>query len=118
MFKIPKENRIKSGLLASDASFGKNGAFSFQLSNRTTLYCIASSEGDWEHVSVYAKSDGKDRVTTWPEMYKVKNKFWDEEYAVVQFHHPKSSYVNSHPFSLHLWRPIKVDIILPCIEFV
>lgn len=40
------------------------------------------------------------------EMCKVKDLFWGEEDCVVQFHPPKSVYVNNHEFVLHLWRKI------------
>lgn len=39
-------------------------------------------------------------------MCKVKDLFWGEEDCVVQFHPPKSVYVNNHEFVLHLWRKI------------
>ena len=31
----------------------------------------------------------------------------------VQYHPPKSEYVNNHKYCLHLWRPISGDIIYP-----
>jgi hypothetical protein len=33
----------------------------------------------------------------------VKDLFWSEHECVVQFHPPRSVYVNNHPFCLHLW---------------
>lgn len=81
------------------------GAFSvFCPVSRAWLKIIAS-QGDaeipWEHVSVSLR----DRVPTWDEMCWVKDQFFDEEETVVQFHPPRSEYVNHHPFCLHLWRP-------------
>jgi hypothetical protein len=32
---------------------------------------------------------------------------------VVQFHPPKSQYVNCHPYCLHLWRNKNQEVILP-----
>lgn len=43
----------------------------------------------------------------------VKGKFWDPEAAVVQYHPPASAYLNCHPYCLHLWRPIDVEMLLP-----
>ena len=34
----------------------------------------------------------------------VKDLFWDETETVIQFHPPRSEYVNNHNFCLHLWR--------------
>ena len=34
--------------------------------------------------------------------------FWDEDDCVIQYHPPRSEYVNNHQNCLHLWRPIGV----------
>lgn len=65
--------------------------------------------GEWEHVSVSCA----DRCPTWDEMAMVKGLFWDEEETVVQFHPPRSQYVNAHPYCLHLWRHVGHDPELP-----
>jgi hypothetical protein len=72
---------------------------------------LAATEGiEWEHVSariVVLDKKGSaigGRVPTWNEMCWIKNLFFEEEEAVVQFHPPKSEYVNNHPHVLHLWR--------------
>jgi hypothetical protein len=57
----------------------------------------------WEHVSVSLARVGKARLPNWEEMQFVKNLFWHEEDCVVQFHPPKSEYVNNYRV-LHLWR--------------
>jgi hypothetical protein len=43
----------------------------------------------------------------------VKDLFWDEEECVVQFHPPKSKYVNHHTRCLHLWKQIGVVVPMP-----
>ena len=63
----------------------------------------------WEHVSVSTP----ERCPTWEEMCWIKDLFWDEEETVVQYHPPKSRYVNMHPFTLHLWRPTRSKDRLP-----
>lgn len=69
---------------------------------------VIASEGDrelgvpWEHVSVSIPT----RCPNWPEMCHIKELFWDDEDAVIQFHPPKSEYVNNHNYCLHLWRPM------------
>lgn len=91
--------------------------------NKITDYkyvILISSVMDWEHVSItmldYRKNKhGKTvkRCLTWEEMCYIKDLFFKEEEAVMQLHPPKSDYVNNHPYCLHLWRPMKVEIPLP-----
>jgi hypothetical protein len=112
MFKVPEEYRITDHpFLSSDTSYGNQGAFQFPLKKwiRNTMYkgylfCIASEECGWEHVSVHLELAGKKITPLWDDMCYIKNKFWNQEDCVVQFHPPKSEYVNQHPNTLHLWR--------------
>jgi hypothetical protein len=71
---------------------------------------VENSQFSWEHVSV---STSRARTPTWAEMCQVKDLFWDEEDCVVQYHPPRSDYVNHHPYVLHLWRPIGVTLPRP-----
>lgn len=64
---------------------------------------------EWEHVSVSTPV----RCPTWDEMSYVKSMFWDDEDAVIQFHPPRSEYVNCHPYCLHLWRPVGIELPRP-----
>lgn len=114
MFHVPEKYRITNSFhpLSSDSSYGNNGAFEIiisKLKNRVTLFCIASDGAGWEHVSVSLKT----RTPTWNEMCFIKNLFWDEEDCVIQFHPPKSDYINNHEYCLHLWRPIEIEIPRP-----
>jgi len=43
----------------------------------------------------------------------VKSMFFEDEETVIQFHPPKSEYVNYHPFCLHLWRIVGEAFPLP-----
>ena len=70
---------------------------------------IASDGAGWEHVSVSLKN----RTPNWAEMCFIKDLFWNEEDCVVQFHPPKSEYVDNHPNCLHLWKPIGKQIKTP-----
>jgi len=97
MFKLPEKLRVSMGDMRFEE--GKNGYF--QLTRlQGTLNIVASDGLGWEHVSVSHPA----RIPTWAEMCKIKSLFWDEEDLVVQFHPPKSQYVNCHPRTLHLWR--------------
>jgi hypothetical protein len=68
----------------------------------------------WEHVSASLAT----RCPTWAEMAWVKGLFWEDEEQVVQFHPPRSAYVNRHPNCLHLWRCPGHEPALPPLECV
>lgn len=57
----------------------------------------------WEHVSI----DGKKRMPDWNEMCMLKDMFFKDDESCVQYHPPKSEYVNNIPYCLHIWRPIE-----------
>ena len=46
-------------------------------------------------------------------MCYVKGLFWEDHECVMQLHPPKSDYVNNHPYCLHMWRPLDVEIPRP-----
>lgn len=109
--------RGELGFWSSTPDDGMNGVFSIPLpgfGHRVIAQCIVSDGAEpeaiaaagaqWEHVSVHILEYGKQRTPTWQEMCMVKDIFWDEEECVVQFHPPKSEYVNNHPHVLHLWK--------------
>lgn len=120
-FHVPEKYRVRTGRLGTDKSYGNNGCFflpAISPSRPLVLQCIAS-DGDgwveqglelpaWEHVSVSTPS----RCPTWGELCQVKAMFWDDD-LVIQFHPLKSDYVNDHPYCLHLWRPIGIEIPTP-----
>ncbi len=101
-----ESGRVTEGHFASDCGSGPFGAF-FVWSpiEKEKLKIIASgaheiSEG-WEHVSISCVG----RCPTWDELCFIKDLFWEPEECVIQFHPPKSEYINHHPFCLHLWKP-------------
>lgn len=105
--------RIRSGPYAS--STGDNwGAFIMPGPKGADLKIIAAPGEDpvtegWDHVSVSCKN----RIPNWIEMCFVKDLFWMPEDCVVQFHIPKSNYINYHPFVLHMWRWTKGEFPRP-----
>lgn len=103
--------RIKKGPLISDKSYGPNGAFKVPGPNKATLNIIVSNGEGWEHASVSVHK--KERTPTWEEMCFVKDLFWDTEEEVIQYHPRRSEYINCHPGTLHLWRPIGIEIKRP-----
>ena len=108
MFHVPNQFRIRSGQMGSDDSIGNNGAFMINLSPEVQIGVIAADDGGWEHVSASLRT----RCPLWSEMCAIKDLFWDPEDCVMQFHPPRS-YVNCHPYCLHLWRPIAGEILRP-----
>lgn len=77
------------------------------------LRILASTPDDsaleFDHVSVSLPM----RCPTWEEMCKVKDLFFEEEDQVIQYHPPKSEYVNNHRFCLHLWKWTKGKLPSP-----
>ena len=117
-FHVPNLNRIREGSLASSDDYGNNGAFFVPFVLKGTrrkhpkkagLWIIASDGHGWEHVSVSAPG----RCPFWAEMCRIKDVFWDPEDVVIQYHPAASQYVNNHPHTLHLWRPMFSTIPIP-----
>lgn len=77
--------------------------------DKQTLLVLASSDGGWEHVSVSRRT----RCPNWAEMAYIKDLFFRDDEAVVEFHVPKSEHVNDHPYCLHLWRPTDFELPRP-----
>jgi hypothetical protein len=109
-FHVPEKYRVRTGPMPSDESNGNNGQFIVKsLKLKIPLACQSSDEFGWEHVSISTKI----RCPTWEEMCFIKDLFWDDEDQVIQYHPPKSAYINCHPYCLHLWRPIGRELIRP-----
>lgn len=109
MMKVPEQYRVKEGHpLASDVRYGNNGLFRVPHESYT-LNVIASDGEGWEHVSVSLPN----RTPNWKQMCFIKDLFWSDEDTVVQYHPPKSEYVNNHEHCLHLWKPIGAQITTP-----
>lgn len=105
--------RVKQGPMAGKSSWGPYGAFFVYGPCGRDLKIIAAAgeyaeTGGWEHVSVSTES----RPPNWPEMCFVKDLFWADDECVIQFHPPRSEYVNNHPHCLHLWKP-PYEVVLP-----
>lgn len=75
---------------------------------------IAGSDPQWEHVSASFER----RCPTWNEMSMLKSLFWDDDECVLQYHPPRTQYVNIHPFTLHLWKPVGFKFPIPPMHYV
>jgi hypothetical protein len=112
--RLLENYRDKKGWYATDA--GTNfGAFWVPFGNdKMRIIADDGTDSGWEHVSC----SFIDRCPTWDEMCRVKDLFWDAEECAVQYHPPKSEYVNNFPYCLHLWRKIGQNWETPPREFV
>jgi hypothetical protein len=105
--------RVRNGPSGSDESYGNNGQFVLSGLKGEKLFVQVSDGMGWEHVSVSVFRSRLKRCPTWEEMCYVKDLFWEDEECVVQYHPPRSDYVNCHNFVLHLFKPIGIDIPRP-----
>jgi hypothetical protein len=104
-----EDGRIRDGPFGSDASYGLTGAFLVMGPTGARLKIVASDGEGWEHVSVSAER----RTPNWTEMCFVKDLFWRDDECVIQYHPPKSEYVNCHPYCPHLWKPLDLPLPMP-----
>lgn len=115
-FHVPNQWRIRTGVMGSTNANGNNGAFFIPSYPGKAPFKVVASDGAitedaeaWEHVSVSLP----DRTPTWAEMCALKSIFWDDEDTVVQFHPPRSEWVNNHQHCLHMWRPVGLVVPRP-----
>lgn len=126
--------RIKEGEFATPPG-AHYGQFVLPVDSEATLFAVViatdgtggdlepeyAEAGLWEHVSLHiryrtlrgANDKPLTRTPTWDEMCAVKQRFWNDEEAVIQIHPPRSQYINTHPHVLHLWRPTHKEVPLP-----
>lgn len=114
MKTINEIRKLNNLLIEETASDGGTGYIYLGGTKSKPARVVFSWGGDWEHVSVSFPN----RCLTWEEMCRVKDMFWNEDECVVQYHPPKSEYVNNHPYCLHLWRKCGENFELPPKNFV
>jgi len=130
VFRVPEKYRLKAAEIYSAGQTCEGlsvGCFKIPrpFSHRRKsdsgnfLLCIASNGfgateaglSKWEHVSVSIFR--RKMCPSWEDMCLAKSIFWEPEDCVVQFHPPESDYVNQHPYTLHLWRPVELALPRP-----
>lgn len=108
--------RTRHPLLPPTKKGDSNGWFEIPRSHKygplNILFSSGGSVVDWEHASV-AVSPTNIKPPNWEQMCFVKSMFWGEDEAVMQFHPPKTAYVNNHPGCLHLWKKKNHEFELP-----
>lgn len=103
--EIRASGKVLVGQVGADGGMGEIHL------NKWTGSVIWSYGGGWEHVSV---SPYKKHITpSWDDMCKIKELFYKDEECVVQYHPPKTEYVNLQTNCLHLWRPINQELPAP-----
>jgi len=108
--ELVERYRVKSGAWASKEGDSFGLFFVSIPAKNITLKVLSSPfEDEWQHVSISLPN----RCPTWNEMCLVKDLFYGEDATVVQFHPPKSDYVNNHNFCLHLWANTQKEIPRP-----
>jgi hypothetical protein len=121
-FHVPEAARVTRGPMGTTPNAGQFGAFvlpSVEPGWQLALICDDGTNTEveesisWEHVSVRAYRGTQSRTPTWKEMAFVKDTCWDAEDVVVEYHPPKSEYVNAHPHVLHLWRNTRLPFPRP-----
>lgn len=119
-----EKGRVRAGAYRT-ARGDRMGAFALKAPSGDYLTALVSDGSDWaahglpgpafEHVSVSVRPAGGQpgRCPTWDEMCWVKGLFWGPDECVLQYHPPAAVYVNMHPHTLHLWKPVGVEVLLP-----
>lgn len=85
------------------------GLFDIHQASRLTLRVLVGDGMGWDHISVSTI----ERIPTWKEMCLIKELFFEDECCVIQYHPPKSKYINIHNYVLHMWHKQGVEYELP-----
>lgn len=102
-------------IVKETADDGFDGFIDLRASKRRATAVFRASWGlGWDHVSI----SFRDRCPTWDEMCEVKDIFFKEDEACVEYHPAKADYVNIHTYCLHIWRPQEIEIPKPPIYMV
>jgi hypothetical protein len=102
--------RITTGPFASKESDGWNGDFMVPLDG--DLYHVRISDGlGWRHLSV--TNAQRKRTPSWEIMCRLKDYFFADDEWAVQYHPAKEDNINDHPFCLHIWAPLDVELPRP-----
>lgn len=101
MKSIEEMHKAPRVLVMTKSDDGFNGTIHMP---KWTGSIVVSWGGGWEHVSV--RPFKKHITPSWDDMCYIKNLFWNDKECAVQYHPPKSQYVNNMPNCLHIWKPV------------
>lgn len=72
------------------------------------LVCVSRGLG-WEHLSVSFKN----KIPSWEVMQEMKEMFFEDTEDAFQYHPTKDDYINNNEYTLHIWRPLEIEIPKP-----
>lgn len=85
------------------------GGFTVEpITNKRLNFKFTKTHG-WEHLSVSMPN----KCPSWEQMCFIKDQFWRDDEACVEYHPKKEDYVNNHKYCLHIWRPYEVELPTP-----
>jgi hypothetical protein len=115
--KLCKANRwrVRKGQMASDETYGWNGAFLVPLEGELWHVVISDRMG-WKHLS--ASNAQKRMLPSWTVLTRLKDAFFGDDEWVVLYIPGKDDYINDHPFVHHLWTPLNQELPKPDIVLV
>ena len=85
------------------------GGFALEQVTRRRLNFKFTRANGWEHLSVSMPNT----CPSWEAMCYMKEQFWEDDEACVEYHPKKEDYVNNHPYCLHIWRPYETELPTP-----
>lgn len=87
---------------------GFNGIYVDPVERKNYFFVFSWGQG-WEHLSVSQRN----KTPSWDIMCRIKNVFWGEDEACVEYHPKKEDYVNLHPHCLHIWKEVGKEFPTP-----
>lgn len=108
MKKIDEIKATRNLTVLDEYQDGIMGIWTDPLTAKRYTYVFSWGEG-WEHLSVSTPS----KTPTWDIMCRFKNMFWNEDETCIEYHPAKEDYVNMHPYCLHIWKPIGIELPKP-----
>lgn len=96
-------------VIKAQAPNGGIGGYYYDRISDKRLNFIFSCQMGWEHLSVSMPN----KTPSWDQMCRMKDIFWGEDEACVQYHPKKEDYVNNHKHCLHIWKPADYELPTP-----
>lgn len=109
MKSIEEIKRTTNLIIEAEADNDGMGGKFYDKNTGKWLNFIFSYQMGWEHLSVSMPN----KTPSWDQMCMMKDIFWDEDEACVEYHPRKQDYVNNHPHCLHIWKPTEEHLPTP-----
>jgi len=104
--EIRKTPNLK--IISENPNDGMCGRYYDKYNNKWLTFVFSYGLG-WEHLSVSTPS----KTPSWEQMCMMKDIFWEDDEACVQYHPKKEDYINNHQYCLHIWKPLNEELPLP-----